>query len=809
MWSPQEAQEGAGPLAGLKVVELADGVGAPFCAKLLGDLGADVIKVEGPGGDASRRRGPFPRSGADPEQSAAFLYLNTSKRSIVLDLAGDADRALFRALVADADVLVEDRTPGTLDEKELGWAALREANPALVMTSLTPYGQTGPKRLHRLHHLNLYHAAGHASPFSKPEAGRAPARAGGYLGEYDAGLTAALGTLAALLGRRDSGSGQHVDVSAQEAMMNLERVTIGRFANEADPFSGRGGPGGLSRARDGWVMLTTLEAHQWEGMLRMMDSPAWAQEDWARTPEGRVEHMEDIARRKDEWCGTRDREEIYHAAQAEGTPAAPVRDVAEVRAWRQPRARGFFHETPHPRAGRLELPGGPYAFSKTPWVGGRAPLLDEHGPALRDALATASDAPKAPAASPAAPAAAAKGPLSGIRIADFTWAWAGPQGALLLRMLGAEVIKIESRARLDHARVHSLTAGSMTGGIDESPVFNDLNLGKHSITLNLRSDGGRDLVRRLVAESDVVLQNMRPGVLDRLGLGYDDLVKVRPDLIMLSSSAVGATGPEGHYAGYAPTFACLSGIASISGHPDEAPNSLSGSVDLRVGTASAFAVLAALHHRERTGEGQSIDLSSTEVMSAMMGDAFVGEQLSGEVPGRIGNRDDWMAPHGCYACRGEGEVPTHVSIAVDGEEEWAAFRKLVGDPALDAPELATAADRKHNEDALDEIVERWTRERDVDAIVDALQGAGIAAARVHSGASLARDPHLAARGVYEPVHHPLLGELRVVRPPWRIEGARTPGPAPMIGQHNEVVLGELLGMSDAEIQRLADEKIVY
>ena len=149
------------------------------------------------------------------------------------------------------------------------------------------------------------------------------------------------------------------------------------------------------------------------------------------------------------------------------------------------------------------------------------------------------------------------GPLSGIRIADFTWAWAGPQGTLLLSMLGAEVIKIESRARLDHARVHTLTAGSLTGGIDESPVFNDLNLGKRSLTLNLRKQGARDLVKKLVAHCDVVMQNMRPGVLDRMGLGYEDLQQLKPGLIMLSSSAVGATGPERTYTGYAPTFVSL------------------------------------------------------------------------------------------------------------------------------------------------------------------------------------------------------------------------------------------------------------
>lgn len=245
-----ESEVGArpGPLAGLRVLELGEMVAAPYCSKLMADLCADVIKVERPeAGDASRGRGPFPGETAHPERSALFLYLNTSKRSIRLDLEKPADREVFAELAARADVVIEDRAPGELDALGVGHAALSARNPQLIVTSITPFGQTGPNCQHRSHHINLYHSAGHASPFAAldADATRAPARAGGYLGEYDAGLTAALGTLAAVFGRAGAAHGQHIDVSKQEAMMCLERVTIGRFANEPDPFSGRG-PGGLA-----------------------------------------------------------------------------------------------------------------------------------------------------------------------------------------------------------------------------------------------------------------------------------------------------------------------------------------------------------------------------------------------------------------------------------------------------------------------------------------------------------------------------------------------------------------------------------
>jgi len=557
-------------------------------------------------------------------------------------------------------------------------------------------------------------------------------------------------------------------------------------------------------------MLTTLEAHQWEGLVRAMGSPDWALAEWCATTQGRMENFDELEARKNEWGELHLREEIYHLAQGEGTPAAPVRSVTEVLGWRQPRERGFFAEMDHPEAGSLQMPTAPYGFSKTPWRGTRAPLLGEHtAQVLAEAKGGTRKLDPAAGSSRAVSPLGARRPLEGIRIVDFTWAWAGPQGSLLLGMLGAEVIKVESRSRLDHSRVHSLTAGSIGGGIDESPVFNDLNLGKRSVTLNLRSEGGRRLVKQLVAQSDVVLQNMRPGVLDKLGLGYDDLCEVRPDIVMLSSSAVGATGPEGRYAGYAPTFACLSGIASISGYPDEPPISLSGSVDLRVGTMSAFAVLAALHHRKRTGEGQDIDLSSTETMSAMMGHSFVDAQLAGREPERMGNRDDWMAPHGCYACSSDGEVGRWVTIAVATDDEWNALRGVVADPALDSQAFATAEARKRNENEIDAALEAWTRSLSPHEVVERLQAVGVAAGLLQSGATLQDDPHVAARGVYVPVTHPLIGTLRSVRPPWRLRGAGIDEPAPLLGQHNDYVLGEILGLSREEIARLEEEKSVY
>jgi benzylsuccinate CoA-transferase BbsF subunit len=400
------------------------------------------------------------------------------------------------------------------------------------------------------------------------------------------------------------------------------------------------------------------------------------------------------------------------------------------------------------------------------------------------------------------------GPLEGVRILDFTWAWAGPHATLLLAFLGAEVIKVESRRRLDHTRLRSLVAGPTMTHPDHSDIFNDLNVGKLSLTLNLSQPKAAEIAKRIVQISDVVTQNMRPGVMERVGLGYDDLKAVKPDIIMLSSSAVGATGPERTYTGYAPTFAAMSGLAYITGYPDGPPMPLSGAVDLRVGTTSAFAILAALYYRARTGKGQHIDLSSTEAVSALIGHTFMDYSMNSRVQNRAGNHDHMMAPHNCYPCLGEDKW---VTIAVACEEEWDALRRVVGDGRLEDGRFADAPSRWQNQEALDQLIGEWTASHSQEEVTEALQKAGVAAMPLLDGPALVQDAHLRARDVLEPLQHPTIGERLTVSPPWKL--SRTPAeirrPGPLLGEHNQYVLGELLGMSGDEIERLVAEEAVY
>lgn len=400
-------------------------------------------------------------------------------------------------------------------------------------------------------------------------------------------------------------------------------------------------------------------------------------------------------------------------------------------------------------------------------------------------------------------------PLDGVKVVDFTWAWAGPYCTLLLALLGAEVIKVESLRRLDHTRLRSLMNGPTLGSPDQSTVFNDLNLNKLSLALDLKQPKAIEIVKRLVKLADVVTENMRPGVMDRLGLSYEVLREIRPDIIMLSSSAMGATGPERNYVGYAPTFAATGGIAYVSGDPGRLPSALSGAIDTRVATTSAFAVLAALYYRQRTGQGQHIDVSSSEAISCLAGDILMDYAMNRRVRERNGNHDESMVPHNCYPCRGKDRW---VTIAVSTEEDWQAFCKALGSPRWTKDHrFANALNRRHNQDELDRLVSEWTMERTDYEVTEILQRAGVAAAPSLSGEMVSQDPHSKDRGFIIEVEHPEIRKRLVVGPPWRLSStpAQVRRPGPLLGEHNQYVLGELLCMSQSEIEQLIKERVVY
>lgn len=395
-------------------------------------------------------------------------------------------------------------------------------------------------------------------------------------------------------------------------------------------------------------------------------------------------------------------------------------------------------------------------------------------------------------------------PLEGVRVLDFTWQAAGPFCTRLLALMGAEVIKVESRARPDiHRRPHPVY------GREEVPSYEELLAHKKSVTLNLKHPEAVELARRLAAVSDVVVENFRPGVMDRLGLGYEALRSVRPDIIMVSCSAAGQTGPERLYAGYAPIFAALGGLGFITGYEDGPPVELRNHMDHAVGLVACFATLAALLYRKRTGRGLHVDVSSREVATWFLGEVVLDYVMNGRVGCRRGNRDEAMAPHNVYPCRGDDRW---VSIAVGTDAEWQALCRAMGRPELaQDPRFSDGYLRHENQEELDQIIAAWTHRHDAWEVAERLQAAGVAAMPSVTAAELVSDPHLKARGAFLDVKGPD-GESRpAVGLPWRF--SETDGQAafwpPELGAHNREVLGGLLGLSEGELARLQAEKAVW
>ena len=400
------------------------------------------------------------------------------------------------------------------------------------------------------------------------------------------------------------------------------------------------------------------------------------------------------------------------------------------------------------------------------------------------------------------------GPLAGIRVADFTWVWAGPYATLQLAHLGAEVIRVEALQRPCVTRLLPPWPDGIPGA-NRSGYFNQFNQGKRSIVLDLKTPEGVDLARRLVACSDVAAENFAAGVMDRLGLGWEVLRALNPRLVMIALSGYGAYGPEHEFVSYGPAQVPLSGMSSLTGYRGWPPMHVGISYgDPNGGIHGAFAVLAALWHRERTGEGQYIDLSQWETTMAVLPEGIIDAVMNDVAPERNGNRDRWMAPHGIFRAAGDERW---IALAVRDDDEWCRFAAAIGAPELagDA-RFATLAARKANEDALEDLVTAWTAARSPDETTTLLQRVGIAAFPAMSNRDICEDAHLRERGFFVELEHPEVGMRRHLGIPWRMSDTpcAVERPAPCVGEATDYVLGEILGLDAATCDDLRARGIV-
>ncbi len=397
---------------------------------------------------------------------------------------------------------------------------------------------------------------------------------------------------------------------------------------------------------------------------------------------------------------------------------------------------------------------------------------------------------------------ARRAPLTGIRVADFTWVWAGPHCTLQLAHLGAEVIRVETSTRVCVTRMLPPFADFQMGP-NRSGYFNQYNQGKKSLALDMKRPEALEVAKRLCAASDVVVENFAAGVMDRMGLGYDVLRKLRPDVIMIALSGYGATGPDHDKVSYGPAQVPLSGMSSLTGYRGYPPMHVGISYgDPTGGVHGAFAVLAALLHRARTGEGQYVDLSQWETSIAVLGEGVLAQTMNGAAPARDGNRDPHMAPHGIFPAEGEDRW---VAIAIEDDAAWRRFATVIGRPEIATdPRFATLVARKTHEDEVEAIVAEWTAQRTPEAVTEALQGAGIPAFMSARSNDLAEDPHLRERGYFVERDHPEVGRRIHAGIPWRMTTNQSAvrAAAPCLGADTDQVLRDVCAYDDAAIARL-------
>ncbi|MBI4083449.1 MAG: CoA transferase [Candidatus Lambdaproteobacteria bacterium] len=816
-------------LAGLKVIELGGGVSAAYAGKLMADLGAEVVKIEPPGGEPGRLCPPFRAGAPDPEGSGTFLYLNTNKRSLVLDLARPEERAGLDELARRADLLIHNLSRKEMAAQGIEFERLSALNPRLVLLSVTPFGLTGPYRDYVGNDLVLVHGGGWGwiCPGPGTDPARPPLKPFGHHGVLQAGIHGALAALAMHYGTLHGAPGEHVDCSIQEVQTGylgraiLDYSYLGKIDSRlsARKFA----PAGFYQTADSQIVIVCVEEDQWQRVAALMGNPAWTRRPEFATRELRGENFRAFNPLVEAWTRQWNTEALYLKCQEHKIGSGPVFRYEQLLGFEHLKARGFATPLDHPRAGRLILPGAPYALTQPWWKLRRAaPLLGE-AQAERERL-LGGGTPAAAAAAPALPAALRPGagqpplPLAGVRVLDFTWVWAGPYCTMYLANLGAEVIKVESASRLDHARRVKVYPQGMEGSINRSGYFNEWNQGKKSLGLSLSDPKGIELVKRLVPSCDVVMSNFATGVMERLGLGHEELHRINPQLVVAAISGYGQTGPWKNFTAYGSAVVPLSGVSASTGYPDD--NGLAQEVgiaygDNNAGIYAAYAIVAALVARKRQGGGQYIDISMWESMIATGFDGWMNYALGNPPYPTMGNRDPAVAPHNLYRCVGED---TWLALACETEEQWQALCSvmgralggMMGQPGLAGdPRFRDRAARKANEDALDALIGAWCAGQERWALTHTLQAAGVPAFPSLSAKDLVENEHLKARNYFTRLSHAEVGVRTHVGIPWRLtrrrNGVRTP--APLFGADTDEV-ARLAGLDEAEIAALRARKVL-
>ncbi len=775
----------AAALEGVHVLEIGHGVSAPFCTRLLADLGARVCKLELPEGDPARRWEPRVADGS----SALFAYLNAGKDSVVLSGDADSDAALVADKASHCDVVVTNLSSA----EEKSWAcdvtAATARAPRAIVVRLSPFGATGPWSDRRGESLSACAAGGISVVLGEP--GHTPLSLPFDLPALQAGLHGAAAAMTALIDRDRSGR-RSIDIAESEVLAyyagGMSRFILGAKGKWLRRgFERHGGiyPSGFYPCKDGFIFLATQKRDQWAGFLELMGNPEWAEANPVYKDGVKIgwKHADEVDVHFIPWLAQHTRAELTKMAKQADLVLGPINDAEDVMNEPHLDARSFWGDI-DVGGERVRIPGMGYRMTGTPCRMGTVPRLGEHAP----------DAPERVSA------AASNGsdrkrvgnrPLAGFRAIEFGFNWAGPMVGQILSDMGMEIIKVESAGRLDMMR-HWPHARSF---------FHNTNRGKLSISINIKTEEGRALVRRLAAHSDLVFDNFAAGVMTKNGLGYDDLCREAPNIIALSMAMAGQTGPLAHLRGFATIATGFAGIEAAIGYPDTGPTGLPviGIGDANAAIQAVLSALVALWHRDRTGQGQFIDLSQIEAAAALSGEPLTRFQVTGEGIAPHANGHPRMAPHGVYPTKGEEKW---LALAIASDLEWRALVELLGTPAWAADEsLANVSQRQQRATEIDAHLAEWSATRDRDPLVEELCGAGLAAAPVLEIDELHTWPQFVERGTWQNAPSFEGKDDIVYRTPWHMSDAprEVASGSPAVGEHNDFVFGEILGLSEEEV----------
>jgi crotonobetainyl-CoA:carnitine CoA-transferase CaiB-like acyl-CoA transferase len=798
----------ASPLDGYTVVDLSTGIAGGYCTKILADGGAQIIKVEPPEGDSLRG---WSASGAevDPDAGGAlFSFLACSKHSVVADPADAADLAMVDQLLAAADAVVWSPGSRSAELEALSPNEIHRRHPHLIVTSITPFGLTGPWQDRPATEFTLQAWSGGMMGIGRGSQDRAPVFVGGQVGDWVAGAYASAATLASRAAHLGTGVGELVDLSMLEAqILCLTYYPVTYFEMLGRPWRSERKPTvpGVATAEDGLVALGCGTAQQWHDLCAMSGHQEWIDEETTLTI---TEQANLHAAELYEWLKHEKVDDIRDLASAFRIPNSPVGNGENVTAMDHFLARGSF--VTNPRDGFTQ-PAHPYRLAPAELRSPEpAPRLGEHTEVYRGArTALASQRQGSPA-----DAVPNRLPFSGLRVLDMTTFWAGPSCTHVLALLGAELIHLESTPRPDGTRLIAGIPASVDQWWERSPIFSGLNTNKKSLTLDFQTEQGRELLRKLVATCDVIVENYTPRVMDQIGLDFDTVQALRPGAIMVRMPGFGLDGPWRDNPAFAYIIEDASGLSWLTGYPDHNPYEPYSVGDSNAGVHALNALLLALEHRRRTGEGVLVEAAMVDAALNIAAEQVIEYTAHGALLERAGNRGPAAAPQNLYQSADIDEfdrADSWVAVAVATDGQWLLLRDAIGSPdwAMD-PALLTVDGRRAHHDQIDEHLAAWCAGRTSDEVVACLWDAGVPVGKVMQPHRQTEIPQLGFRGFFEEVGHPINRPAPHSTLPMRLSSGPArfhTAPAPLLGQHNHELLTEL-GLTADEIAELEDEGII-